>query len=422
MKKLVALLALLLVALAAPGVASASPSVRYGIQDDAWLSYGPGTLEQRLRKLDALGVDLVRYTIDWYRVAPAKPRNARDNRDRAYDWRTPDAVLQGLRRHRIAALVGFYGTPAWANGRRSPSHAPTAAADTANFAYAAAKRYSWVRDWLVWNEPNQARWLVPTTPATYVSKLLNPAYGAIHAANRNARVGGGVTAPRGNGGLSPVRWIRGMRAARARLDVYAHHPYPLDPRRVTPFSAGCSHCETIDISELDRLEREVSRNFPRKRIWLTEFGYQTNPPDRLAGVSPALQALYVGQAALRVYQSPLIDVLVQYLVQDEPTLARWQSGLQTVSGQAKPALAAFVLPIAQPRAAAPTLWGQIRPRSGRQPYRIQVQSGSAWRWLGGTYWTDSRGYFKRAGLKRGSVVRVWSPRDRATSGIALRLA
>ena len=30
--------------------ASASPYVRYGIQDDAWIRFGPGTLDQRLEK------------------------------------------------------------------------------------------------------------------------------------------------------------------------------------------------------------------------------------------------------------------------------------------------------------------------------------------------------------------------------------
>ena len=54
-----------------------------------------------------------------------------------------------------------------------------------------------------------------------------------------ARVAGGVTAPRGNtGGVSPVQWIRGMGAAKARLDAYAHHPYPLRPRVESAVLAG----------------------------------------------------------------------------------------------------------------------------------------------------------------------------------------
>ena len=102
-----------------------------------------------------------------------------------------------------------------------------------------------MKRWLVWNEPNQRRWLRPTTPSTYVTKLLNPAYAAIHGRARGAKVGGGVTAPRGsNGGVSPVAWIRGMAASKARLDAYAHNPYPLRPLE-TPSTGGCDHCETI---------------------------------------------------------------------------------------------------------------------------------------------------------------------------------
>ena len=111
--------------------------------------------------------------------------------------------------------------------------------------------------WLIWNEPNQARWLQPTSPKVYVTKLLNPAYRAIKQANPQARVGGGVTAPRGNlGGVSPLAWIEGMGRAGAKLDAYAHHPYPLQPQVETPWSGGCRHCQTISMASLDRLIAE----------------------------------------------------------------------------------------------------------------------------------------------------------------------
>ena len=122
-------------------------------------------------------------------------------------------------------------------------------------------RYPWVNHWLIWNEPNQRRWLRPTSPRTYVATLLNPAFTAIHRVHPSAKVGGGVTAPRGStGGVSPVDWIRGMDAAGARLDAYAHNPYPLN-RFETPWTGACEHCETITMASLERLLREVSRAF-----------------------------------------------------------------------------------------------------------------------------------------------------------------
>ncbi len=304
-----------------PGAGSASTGIRYGIQDDAWLLHGPGELSERLDRLEQLGPDLVRYNLRW---------DAVETDSGELDWSDPDQVLQGLHERGIPAVVAIVGTPAWANGGRPPSYAPSRGADVARFARAAATRYRWVRDWLIWNEPNQRRWLRPASPVVYVSRILNPAYAAIHAVNPRARVAGGVTAPRANaGGVSPVAWIRGMRSAGARLDAYAHHPYPARPSE-SPLAGGCGHCTTITMATLERLVGEVSRAWGGKRIWLTEYAYQTNPPDRFSGVTPGRQARLLGQAALRAYRAPRVDMLIQYLVRDEPQLGGWQSGLYTL--------------------------------------------------------------------------------------------
>ncbi|MBA2385217.1 MAG: hypothetical protein H0V68_11230, partial [Actinobacteria bacterium] len=139
-------LAALLTALFSPAAGAAS-GVRFGIQDDAWLAHGPGTLDDRLDRLERLGVDLVRFNIHWNRIEAVRGKP---------DWREPDLVLEGLRERRIAAVVGLVGSPRWANGGRGPNFAPGAAA-FAGFARTAATRYRWVSQWLVWNEPNQAR-------------------------------------------------------------------------------------------------------------------------------------------------------------------------------------------------------------------------------------------------------------------------
>jgi hypothetical protein len=237
--------------------------------------------------------------------------------------------------------VTLVGTPRWANGGRAPNWAPLKAATFRNFAHAAASRYPFVRQWVIWNEPNQRKWLRPTLPRLYVTRLLNPAYAAIHGANRAAKVAGGATAPRAaTGGVSPVAWIRGMGAARPRLDAYAHHPYPLN-RFETPSSGGCASCTTITMATLDKLLSETARAFGPKRIWLTEYGYQTNPPDRFLGVSYAHQARFVGEAARRAVRAPRVDMLIHYLYRDDERLGGFQSGLERADGTAKPALAAF---------------------------------------------------------------------------------
>src|SRR5581483_10056951 len=136
-------------------------------------------------------------------------------------------------------VLTLLGTPRWANGGRSSNWAPATGATFAAFAAATAKHYPYVRRFLVWNEPNQRRFLRPTSAAVYVTKLLNPAYYAIHRAHPGALVAGGVTAPRASyGGVSPIAFIAGMKAAGAHLDAYAHHPYPSAPKTETPFTGG----------------------------------------------------------------------------------------------------------------------------------------------------------------------------------------
>jgi hypothetical protein len=171
------------------------------------------------------------------------------------------------------------------------------------------------------------------------------------------------------------------------------------------------------MSTLERLLREVSRAFGRTRVWLTEYGYQTNPPDRF-GVSRELQARYMGESARRAYLAPRVDMLIHYLYRDEPDPARWQSGLLGASGAAKPALRAAMLPLAQVsrRGSTTVLWGRVRPGEGRQRYILQQYRDGGWRSVGGLRATSPRGYLTRTlRAARGSKVRLWYPAERVAS-------
>src|SRR5829696_2235244 len=397
----------------------ASTGVRYGIQDDAWLEFGPRTLNQRLATFKRLGVPLVRFTLRWNDIAKRRPKNATSPRDRAYDWRRPDRVLRGLRRHGLTPVLTLVGTPAWANGRRSPNYAPPRPRDFRRFATAAASRYPWVRYWLIWNEPNKRLWLRPTKAAIYVQHLLNPGYAGIHAVLPHARVGGGVTGPRGGlGGVAPVTWVRGMAAAHAKFDAYAHHPYPSTPAE-TPSSGGCRNCPTITMATIRKLLILVRRSFGPKPIWLTEYGYQTRPPDTFLGVPLNKQATMLSLAALRAWRLPRVTILIQYLYRDEPVVSRFQTGLVFANDRPKPSLAAFRLPFAQMRRNGfqTVVWGQIRGgRPGRKPYRLDVLKKNAWKAVGHDRLTNDQGVFTRSiRLKRGALLRIWSPTQRRFS-------
>jgi len=397
----------------------ASKGVQYGIQDDAWLEYGPGTLDQRLATFKHLGVPLVRFTLHWNEIALQRPAHPASPRDPAYDWRPTDRVLRGLHRYGLTPVVTLVGTPAWANGGRTPNFAPPHPRDFAAFARAAARRYPWVRYWLIWNEPNKRLWLRPTRAAIYVQHLLNPGYEAIHSVLRNARVGGGVTAPRGGlGGVAPVTWVHGMALAHAELDAYAHHPYPSSPAE-TPSSGGCPNCPSITMATLPKLLILIRRYFGPKPVWLTEYGYQTNPPDTFLGVPPKKQATLLSLAAMRVWRLPRVTMLIQYLYRDEVALGRFQTGLVYADDRPKPSLQGFKLPFAQMRRDGDraVLWGQIRGGPhGRQTYRLEVLHRNVWEAVGHDRLTNNDGFFVRTlRLKRGALLRIWAPRQRRFS-------
>ena len=410
---------LLVAACVAASSVQASSGVRYGIQDDTWLEFGPRTLDQRLATFKRLGVPIVRFTLRWNEIARHRPKNAASPRDPAYDWRRPDRVLRGLHRYGLTPVVTLVGTPPWANGGRTPNFAPPHPRDFRRFATAAARHYPWIRYWLIWNEPNKRLWLRPTTAAIYVQHLLNPGYDAIHAVLPHARVGGGVTGPRGAaGGVAPTTWVRSMARAHAKLDAYAHHPYPASPSE-TPSSGGCKNCPWITMATIRKLLILVKRSWGPKPVWLTEYGYQTRPPDMFLGVPLKRQATMLSLAAMRAWRLPRVTMLIQYLYRDEVRLSRFQSGLVFADDRWKPSLQGFKLPFAQMgrHGLQAVVWGQIRGgRPGRKTYRLQVLRKSVWKPVGHARLTNEQGVLIRTiRVKPGALFRIWAPSQRRYS-------
>jgi hypothetical protein len=58
-------------------------------------------------------------------------------------------------------------------------------------------------------------------------------------------------------------------------------------------------------------------------------------------VSYARQATYLRKAFALARKHPRIDMMLWFLLRDEPTLAGWQSGLLTRTGKRKPSFYAF---------------------------------------------------------------------------------
>jgi hypothetical protein len=329
-----------------------------------------------------------------------------------------------------------------------------------------------VKFWSLWNEPNQAGWLspqwerrggsiVPASPALY-RKLHQYGYKGLLATGHRADTDiilMGETAPNGSDARSakaPMRpgfFLRevaciqpngtpytgaaaaardcGDFAARGPLiaNGYAHHPYTknvpptvTDPNPDTLTMANISSLGTL----LDDLSAKTNGAIPRGlSLFMTEFGFETNPPDPFSGVPLADQAKFNTIGEWQAWQNPRIASQAQFLLRDvapvrshpKTSKAYWftyQSGLYTLSGAAKPAAAAYALPFlafntntADPATGAQVynLWGQLRfaPNGREVAATIQwrAKDGSTpWVTTGDTVPVDPMGYFQatRAGV------------------------
>jgi hypothetical protein len=375
-------LALLIAATAAAllAVPAASPSrfIQHGIFDDTQLNYGnPDVVFPMLKQLRT---QVVRVNLVWggpNGVAKRRPVNPMNPNDPAYEWSVYDRTVTRATENGMKVVFSILGTPPWANSAKGLNVAPRNILDLERFATAAARRYNgtWkgpdgrtlpaVRQWIAWNEPNNPAFLRPQyrkVGATFViqsaidyAKICNAIVKGVRKTTIGAsKVACGVTGPRGNNNpnssrpaVSPVAFLRALKKAGAKgFDAYAHHPYYGAPRETpsTPPPPGIhgNAPTAVTLGNINVLVKELTRLYGNKRIWITEYGYQTNPPDRIFGVSFANQARYLTEAYGIARRHPRIDMFLWFLLRDERRGGEgWQSGLLTASGGKKPSFAAF---------------------------------------------------------------------------------
>ena len=358
--------------------ARASAGMSIGIYDEGETFFDDGTAT--FTRYKQLGVKVLRVNLYWggkLGVAKSRPFDASDPRDAAYDWSLYDRVAQFAGAYGIKLLFSINATPRWANGGQSSNRPPLNFADLRAFAYAAAARYSGnytgddgrtlpaVRLWAAWNEPNNPAFLRPQyvkrggqwviQSAVAYAKICNAVYLGVHSTGYpGEQVACGVTSPRGNNNpnssrpsVSPIAFLdAAKKAGMTTFDAYAHNPYYGSPSETPaskppPTQSGGSPT-AVTLGNIDDLIAEVTRLYGRKPIWITEYGYQTKPPDAQFGVSWSLQAKYLTQAFAIARKNPRIALMLWFLVRDEPDLSGWQSGLMTTGGQKKPAYSAFI--------------------------------------------------------------------------------
>jgi hypothetical protein len=369
--------------------ATTSSHLLVGINDEAYTLYGdPTTAFATLKTLKA---QVLRVNLYWggtqWAVAKTRPADPNDPGDPAYTWTLYDRLVRYATQNNIKVVFSILFTPGWANGGKARTVAPTNFKDLENFAYAAAERYSglwtppvWQQDptnpttklplpkvnlWTAWNEPNNPIWLTPqykrvgktwrVESAFQYAKICNAIYNGVHSPFLgplpDEHVACGVTGPKGNdapatarASVDPLTFLTAAhKYGMKTFDVYAHHPYADIGKNESPtYVPKGKFKRRVQLGNLNLLMKLITQYYGPKHLWITEYGYQTNPPDKRFGVPYKTQAKYLSQSYAIARRNPRIDMLLWFLVRDEPAVGNWQSGLATVSGKHKPAWAAYL--------------------------------------------------------------------------------
>ena len=330
--------------------------------------------------------------------------------------------------------------------------------------------------WGIGNEPNQGGWLmpqarriggrwVPTSPRIYRSLLIAGAEALIRTGHAFDTINIGETAPLGvppqseRRPLRPALFIRELfcvdsrirpyrgRSAKirgcanvrklatvlARLPrmTYAHHPYTKD---TSPTKRDRSR-DSLTMANLKSLPTLLDRIAKRTKaipeglpVVLTEFGFETSPPDRFNGISLAHQAEWNNLGDYAAYRSDRVFANTQFLLFDvaprkefpRNSKAHWftyQSGLFYDNGRAKPSATAYMMPFVAKRSGSNYLfWGQVRhtANGANQTVFIQRKQGSDWVTEGSPVSvTNTVGFWETTRpAQRGQTYRaVWVPPD-----------
>ena len=269
----------------------------------------------------------------------------------------------------------------------------------------------------------------------------------IHAADPGSEVLLGELAPVGNPAISdntpiaPLPFLRAMacvdRAYRtirgglcagfrpARADALGYHPHPVlnapDQRNPDTDEAQFGDLGRL-FAVLDHLKRR-GRLFTGNGVHLTEFGYQTSPPDHAIGIPLSLQTRYLQQAAFIAWRTPRVRSLSFYQWDDEPVIYRgrgtraysgWQSGLRFVTGRPKPVLSTFAAPFVIDRVrgrSSALLWGQVRPQAEPEvSVLIRARGARGFRELTRARTAADGSWTRRIVLAPGAAYRYrWTP-------------
>ena len=432
-----------------PGAVNASSRQLAIFQEDLGLiRSGDAKRQATLDELQALGVDVIKVQLLWADGAPRgrrKPAGFDGSDPSQYPgWGRYDAFVSEAQARGFRVMFALSPpNPGWATKPRRDLQGPARPnpREFRDFAEAAGRRYSSVDLWTTGNEPNHKGFLFPqsTRGGTPVAPHLyrDLVRGAVAGLRASGHAGDtilfgellpiGLDAQGPKRNLKPIRFIREFfcldsnwrvfrgRAARQRgcdhyrkltgVSGFAYHPYTRGkgPTLVEP------SLDDATIRSLGRVTRalDIARRRrrvggPRLPLWITEFGFQSNPPDPFGARLRRIPG-FIGESELWLAQrNRRVKSYSQYAMTDT-TIVRgdtgsWQSGLRFIDGRRKPGVyEAYRLPIFV-RLLGPgavEVRGAARPGGAGSVVQVQQRAGGGFSDLGGPITvSNERGYFK----------------------------
>jgi hypothetical protein len=428
--------------------------------------------EQAMAEAKALGVDVVRIFLTWHSVSPNQDSRHRplrfdvgDPESIGYQWAMYDALIDRARRHGLKVMITIAPPmPWWAS--EQPSRCPHRIGGYAHlttscmwkpppalfgeFVKAVVRRYGTQAEgsfggqvtlWSLWNEPNLEHYLMPQLQRTRLGTidLAAARYRQLWLAGWRAiakydppsrnRVLFGETAAisspmdtlyaalcldeLGRPFKGRLRTLHGCgRPQRLPIAGLAVHPY--NNYAVGSVFTRSFTKDSLPMAYLGRAHRLLERaarygRIPRGRgLYLTEFGFQSSPPD-LFGDALGLgrHAAAINEADRLFYGDPRVKAVSQYELFDVPDRDDFNTGLRLAGGAPKPALAAYRMPLVVTRLAPDLVevWGQVRPATGPTRPTVTVAGGALAGTDVGRPLTNAAGYF-RFNLRRAAAARL----------------
>jgi hypothetical protein len=452
----------LLATLIGASTAGASKSQPTVIVDPARMnSWDPAQRTASLDESAALGVDIVKVMVDWRDFAPDSTSTVRPTGDFSNPnnypntaWERLDSVVAGAQSRGLRVWLNLAGpAPRWAVSKETGSfvgaYEPSADA-FGEFVHAVGLRFPQVSIFSIWNEPNLMRFLQPQKrsgvirSAVHYRELYEAAYSALRSSGHaHDTILFGELMPRSQAASdpnfsAPVAWLReffcidsrghkltGSTARRhgcnkfhaIRTSGLAYHPYrlsgsPLARETVSRDYAAINYMARLT-RVLDAARRARHLTSSRLKIYNSEFGYQSDPPDPIGTAIKRIPA-YLNISEYLNWSDPRVASYSQYLIVDDFSLGGFQTGLRFIDGTIKPGVyGAFQLPFLVMRTRSSNrvkVWGGLRAKPDG-PQRVEIQTwdhGSGqWQTRATTTVTADSGYYERTVALRGASKLSW---------------